>query len=46
MKKHEFQIGKLDKLKLKVVVLHNDIGKEVHMTHLAQFVAADSVSVA
>ena len=46
MKKYESQIAELDKLKLKVVVLHNDIDKEVHMTHLAQFVAADSVSVA
>ena len=34
MNKHEFQIGELDKHKLKVIVLHNDIGKEVHMTRL------------
>jgi len=44
--KHEFQIGELDKHKLKVIVLHNDIGKEVSYDSASQFVATDSVSVA
>jgi len=32
VKKHESQSGELDKLKLKVVILHDGIGKELHMT--------------
>ena len=44
VKKCEPQIAELDKLK--VVALHNSIGKEVHMTQSVRFVAADSVSVA
>jgi len=32
VKKHESQINELDKLKLKVVILHDGIGMEVHMT--------------
>ena len=31
VKKHESQVGERDKLKLKAVVLHDGIGKEVHM---------------
>jgi len=31
VKKHESQVGEHDKLKLKVIVLHDSIGKEVHM---------------
>jgi len=31
-KKHESQVSERDKLKLKVVVLHDGIGKKVHMT--------------
>jgi len=30
--KYESQVGKRDKLKLKAVVLHDGVGKEVHMT--------------
>jgi len=32
VKKHESQVGERDKLKLKVIVLHDGIIKEVHMT--------------
>ena len=32
MKKHESQVGKHDKLKLKAIVLNDGIGKVVHMT--------------
>jgi len=32
VKKHEFQVGDHDKLKLKTVVLHDGISKEAHMT--------------
>ena len=45
MKKHESQVGKRDKLKLKVI-LHDGIGKEVHMTQLVRFAAEDLVTVA
>ena len=45
MKKHESQIGELDKLKLKVIVLHNKIGKEVYMTQPVGFIAANSILV-
>jgi len=45
VKKCESQIGELDKLKLKVVVPYEGIGKEIHMTQSVGFVAADSVSV-
>jgi len=44
VKKHESQIGKSDKLKLKAVVLHDGIGKEVHMTQPVGFVVANSIS--
>ena len=37
VKKRESQIGELDKLKLKVIVLHDDIGKEIHMTQPVRF---------
>ena len=46
VKKRESQIGELDKLKLKTVILHNGISKEVHMTQSVGFVAADSILVA
>ena len=42
MKKREYQIGQLDKLKLKAVILRNGIGKEVHMTQPVGFVATYS----
>ena len=45
VKKHESQIGKRDKLKLKVVVLHDGVGKEVHMTQSVRFAAENLVSV-
>ena len=32
VKKREPQVSELDKLKLKVVVIHDDISKKVHMT--------------
>ena len=32
VKKHKSQIDELDKLKLKVIVLNDDISKEVHIT--------------
>ena len=44
--KCEPQVSELDKLKLKVIILHDGIGKEVHMTHPVMFVAADTVLVA
>ena len=43
--KHESQIGERDKLKLKAVVLHDGIGKEVHMTQPVRFAAEDLVPV-
>ena len=46
MKKNESQVGERDKLKLKVVVLHDGIGKEVYMTQLVRFAAEDLVTVA
>ena len=45
VKKRESQIDELDKLKLKVV-LHDGIGKEVHMTQPVWFAAEDFVTVA
>ena len=44
VKNHESQIGNCDKLK--VVVLHDGIGKEVHMTQPVWFAAKDLVPVA
>jgi len=46
VKKHESQVGDHDKLKLKAVVLHDDIGKEVHMTQQVWFATEDLVTVA
>ena len=46
VKMHKPQVSELDKLKLNVIVLHDGIDKEVHMTQPVGFVAADSVSVA
>ena len=43
MKKHKSQVGDSDKLKLKVVVLH-DGSKEVHVTQPVWFAAEDSVT--
>jgi len=45
VKKLESQIDKLEKLKLKVIVLHDSIGKEVHMTQVVEFITVDSISV-
>ena len=44
MKKHGSQVGELDKLKLKTVILHDDCNVEIHMTKPDEFVAADLVS--
>ena len=41
MKKRESQIGELDKLNLKVVILHDGIGKEVHIIQPIGFIAAN-----
>jgi len=46
VKKHKSQVGEPDKLKLKAVVLHDSIGKEVHMTQPLRFAAEDLVPVA
>ena len=46
VKKRESQIGELDKLKLKVVILYDGIDKEVHMTQPVDFFVVDSVLVA
>ena len=46
VKKHESQVGEHDKLKLKVVALHDGIGKEVHMTQPTRFAAKDLIPVA
>ena len=43
VKKHESQACDRDKLKLKVVVLHDD-SKEVHMTQPDRFIVEDSVT--
>ena len=43
MKKHGSQVGKLDQLKLKAIVLHDGIGKEIHMTQTVGFGATDLV---
>ena len=45
MKKCEFQVGELDQLKLKIVILHDDRDDETHMTQPVGFVAADLISV-
>jgi len=45
VKKHESQIDELDKLKLKAIVFHDGIDKEVHMTQPVWFVTAKSISV-
>jgi len=34
IRKRESQVDKLDQLKLKTVILHDGIGKEIHMTQL------------
>ena len=46
MKKHISQVGKRDKLKLKVIILHDGIDKEVHMTQPARFATEDLVKIA
>ena len=45
VKKCESQISELSKLKLKIVVLHDGIDKEVRMIQLVRFVAADLISI-
>ena len=50
VKKSESQnrsaVGEIDKLKFKVVVLHDGIGKEVHMTQPFRLIATDLITVA
>ena len=46
VKKHESQVGERNKLKLKAVVLHDGIGKEVHMSQPVRFIAKDLNTVA
>ena len=46
VKKHESQVGERDKIKLKVVVLHDDIDNGVHMTQPVRFAAEDLITVA
>ena len=41
VKKHESQVDELDKLKLKVIILHDGIGKDVNMTQAVGFIATD-----
>jgi len=41
VKKRKSQVGERDKLKLKAVILHDGIGKEVYMTQLVRFAAED-----
>ena len=41
MKKRESQIDELDQLKLKVIILHDGIGKEIHMTQPVGLVVVD-----
>jgi len=45
VKKHESQISELDKLKLKVIILHDGIGKEVHMTQPVRSVVTDLATI-
>ena len=39
------QVGEFDQLKLKTVLLHDDLDKEIHMTQPIGFVPADLISV-
>jgi len=41
VKKYESQVDELDKLKLKVIILHDGIGKDVNMTQAVGFIATD-----
>jgi len=45
VKKHESQVGEHDKLKLNVVVLHDGVSKEVHMTQPVRFTVEDLVTI-
>jgi len=46
VKEHESQVGEYDKLKLRAVVLHDGIGKEIHMTQSVRFAVKDLVTIA
>jgi len=46
VKKHESQVGERDKLRLKVIVHHEGIGKELYMTQPVRFATEDLVPVA
>jgi len=45
VKRHESQIGELNHLKLKTVVLHSDQDGEIHITQLVGFVVVKSILV-
>jgi len=45
VKKHESKVSERDKLKLKAIVLHDSIGKEVHMTQPVRFADENLVTV-
>jgi len=45
VKKRGSQVGELNQLKLKIIVLHDDRDDEIYMTQSVSFVAADLVSV-
>ena len=43
IKKRESQVGELNQLKLKVIVLYDNIGKEIYMTQSVEFVITDLI---
>ena len=43
--KREYQVGELDKFKLKINVLHGNRDEEAHMTQPVGFIAVESTSV-
>ena len=45
MKKRGSQVGELDQLKLKTIVLHNNRDDEIHITQTVEFVTVDLISV-
>jgi len=45
VKKHESHVDKLDQLKLKIVVLHDDRDEEIHMSQPVEFVSANLISI-
>ena len=45
MKKYGSEVSELDQLKLKIVILHNNHGDEIHMTQLVEFVTANLILI-